>query len=267
MAAVKRQFIDGAYGQIHLRIAIPTKISKPPLYCLHMIPKSGRSYELFMRHASDDRIILAPDYPGYGESSAPPAEPVVTVEKYSDSIFQVAQYFNHEKIDLLGHHTGSLVAAQLAYTNPALINNIVMISAPLLSDDECIEFDKAYSPIPLDKEGSRFKIMWERINEHRGPGMTMEMMATSLAENLRGGEDYEWGHHAAFKYIPRFKSILPTLPHKITVLNPHDDIYEHTKSAIDYLQNGELIECPDWGHGFLDAATCDAVTKIKKALA
>ena len=266
MAEPKRQFIDGEYGQIHLRMAAPDRPSEPPLYCLHMSPKSGRQFETFMRAASDDRIVVASDYPGYGESAPPPEDPHVAIADYARSVWQVADALGHTMIDLFGHHTGSKVAAEMAYLHPERVNRIVMVSAAMLTEEERAAFDAYFTPIPLDEEGTRFKVMWERINHFRGPGMTLEMMAESMAENMRGGENYEWGHRAAFSYGTRFDDIIAILPHRITILNPKDELFEHTKRAAPLLRNGEIIDFPDWGHGFLDAFTQDAVRAVKDAL-
>ena len=267
MPEPRRQFIDGEYGQIHLRKAAPENPTAPPLYCLHMSPKSGRQFENFMRAASDDRIVVASDYPGYGESAPPPEEPHVTVQDYARSVWQVADALGHTMIDLFGHHTGSKVAAEMAHQAPERVNRIVMVSAAVLTDEERKEFNDFFSPIPLDEEGTRFKVMWERINHFKGPGMTLEMMAESMAENLRGGENYEWGHRAAFSYGTRFDEIVAALPHRIAILNLKDELFEHTKRAQAFLRNGEIIDCPEWGHGFLDVFTGDAVKAVKDALA
>jgi pimeloyl-ACP methyl ester carboxylesterase len=266
MAEVKRQFIEGTHGQIHFRIADPGPNGNRPLYCLHMSPKSGRSYEALMRIMGRGRTVVAPDYPGYGESTPPPPDPHVCIGDYARSVFDVADALEHRKVDLLGHHTGSQVAAEMAARAPRRIGSIVMISAPVLTAEEQSEFSSLYLPIPLDEEGTRFRVMWERINEHRGPGMTLEMMARSLAENLRGGENYEWGHHAAFSHSARYRTLLTELTHRITVLNPADELQQHSRRAATLLQNGELIEHPEWGHGFLDAFPEDAASAVESAL-
>ena len=266
MAEIRRQFIDGEYGQIHVRTATPDSPSHAPLYCLHMSPKSGRGFEAFMGAASDDRIIVAPDYPGYGESARPPADPHVTIADYARNMWRVVDALGHSTIDLFGTHTGSKVAVEMARQRPNDVRRIVMVSASILTEDERAQFDAYFSPIPLDIEGNRFRIMWERIVKHAGPGMTLEMMADSMAENLRGGEAYEWGHHAAFEYAAEFEAVLAQLPHDITILNPADDLYEHTKRAEPLLKNGRIIDCPQWGHGFLEAFAKDAIQCVKEAL-
>ncbi len=260
-------FIDGEYGQIHLRVSeAETGPTAPPLVCLHMSPKSGRSFASFMTAASTDRTVVAPDYPGYGESDLPPAEPEVSLEDYARSVWQVIDALRLGQVDLLGHHTGSKVAAEMAFQRPDDVNRICMISAAWFSKAELAEFSSMFQPIPLDREGNRFRIMWERIIQFSGPGQTLEMMAESMAENLRGGEAYEWGHRAAFDYADRFIEIVPQLDHQIGVLNPGDELFEATRRIEPVLKNAVIRDYPQWGHGFLEAYTDDAVMAVKELL-
>lgn len=231
-----------------------------------MSPKSGRIFARFLESAADDRIVIAHDYPGYGESDPPPSDPHVTVEDYAGSLWEVVDALGLGTIDILGYHTGSEVAAEAARQRPAQTGNIVMISAPVFTAEELAEVQSIYQPISLDEAGTRFTKMWESVMAHRGSGVTLEMSAESFAENLRPGENYEWGHRAAFQYAPRYADLVAELPHRITVINPQDDLVQQTPRIIPYLSNGEVIDHPEWGHGFLDAHTEAAVAVIKSAL-
>ncbi|MEL7535748.1 MAG: alpha/beta fold hydrolase [Pseudomonadota bacterium] len=264
---VKRQFVDGRFGQIHVRTAVPAEPSERPLLCLHMSPKSGRQFMHFMAAMASDRVVVAPDYPGYGESAPPPAEPHVTIEDYAQSVIEVIDALDLGPVDLLGFHTGAEVAAALADRAPARVRRIVMVSAPVLTNEELTAFNALYAPIELDLDGTRFRKQWESVVKHRGPGMTLTMMAESFAEGLRGGEGYEWGHRAAFAYAPRYPDVVASLSQRVVVLNPHDDLAHITPRIEPYLNNGELVDKPDWGHGFFDAHTDDAVATIRQALA
>jgi pimeloyl-ACP methyl ester carboxylesterase len=44
----------------------------------------------------------------------------------------------------------------------------------------------------------------------------------------------------------------------ILVLNPDDDLHQHTLRAAGVMRNGRLIDLPNWGHGFLDVHTDEA---------
>lgn len=266
MAHPIRKFIDGNYGQIHVRIATPTDIQNRPLACLHMSPKSGRIFEKFMQQASDDRMVIAHDYPGFGESDPPPHDPPVTIEDYARSLWDVVDALQLGVIDILGYHTGSEVAAEAARQRPEQVDHIVMISAPVFNPKELKHIQKVYAEIPLDIAGTRFRKMWDSVIAHQGPGTTLEMMAMSFAENLRAGENYEWGHRAAFEYAAKFTNVVESLPHRITVLNPDDDLAEFTPRILPSLNNGEIIDHPEWGHGFLDAYTKAAIAAVKLAL-
>ncbi|MEM9168492.1 MAG: alpha/beta fold hydrolase [Pseudomonadota bacterium] len=263
----RRAYVDGACGQLHYRFCAAKSVRARPLYALHQSPKSSLSFEAFMAAACGDRDVVAPDYPGYGMSDPPPSEDEASVELYAAECWRVADAHGHSgPIDLLGHHTGGKVALEMAHQRPDHVGGVVIVSAAVLTDAEREQFRDYFTPIPLDEAGTRFTTMWARIHKHAGPGMTLAMKATALFDNLMGGEAYEWGHKAAFDNGPKFERLLGALPHRITVVNVADELQEATRRAAPLLNNGALIERPDWGHGLFDTFTDDVVATVKQAL-
>jgi len=228
MTDIRRQYVDGPFGQVHIHVATPIKKSAHlPLICLHQSPKSSREFVSLMKEF-DDRIVIAIDNPGHGESDIPPRESDASIENYTASAWAAIRSLGHEKVDILGHHTGAKVACEMAYQKPDSVRNIVMVSALALTAEERDAFKVQFQPIPLDEDGTRFKHMWAQSIKYRGPGVTLEQLAYSMAENLRAGEAYEWGHGAAFDYTDAFTERIKTLPHRITILNPKDMLFEYT---------------------------------------
>ncbi len=252
-ATVRRTFIDGPFGQVHCRIATPANAGRAAMVCLHMSPKSGKLYADILPFLARDRIAIAPDYPGHGESDPPPPEPHVTVEDFAASCWAAVDALCPGKVHIVGHHTGAMVAVEMASQRPADVISILSLSAPVFTPEEQAELDGKYAPIPIDEQGSRFRIMWERVLYHRGPGMTLEMAAASFAENLRAGDDYEWGHRAAFAYSPTYNEKLGAIEQPVFVLNPADDCFEQSKRADPIMKNGRRKDFPQWGHGLLNA--------------
>jgi len=251
MKPVRRTYVDGPFGQVHVRVADgPAGGGAPVLFCLHQSPKSSLEFEVFMAEACRDRSVVAPDYPGYGLSDTPADKP--GIDDYARTCWAVADALGADRIDLFGNHTGSKVAAEMAVQQPERVGRIVMVSAAILTDAERAMFSDYFTPVPLDEAGTRFSTMWERIGRHAGPGTTLEMKARSLLQNLMGGEEYEWGHEAAFAWHKPFIEALKSLPHRIVILNPADELSEATRRAAPLLRNGSIIECPQWGHGFLE---------------
>ena len=71
-------------------------------------PKSGRSYHEILPYLSNkERVVIAPDYPGHGESSLPPSDPhAVTIEDFSEAIWCVIDDLVGEApLHLIGHLT------------------------------------------------------------------------------------------------------------------------------------------------------------------
>ena len=262
LCRVRRTFVDGPFGQVHCRLAIPQHAPKPPIVCLHMSPKSGKSYHDVLPYLAADRIALAPDYPGHGESDPPPAEPHVSIGDFAASVGAVVDSIGGSPMHLVGYHTGSMVAVELAAQRPADVLGIVSISTPVFTEEELKHLNAEYSPIPVDEDGTRFRIMWERVLQHRGPGMTLQMAAASFAENLRAGDDYEWGHRAAFAYAPTYNRHLARIEQPMLVMNPNDDCFEQSKRSDALLKNGRRADFPQWGHGFLNAYPADAARVI-----
>ena len=248
---VRRGFIDAGYGQMHLRSA-GRATDKPAIVCLHMISKSGRSFARLMPQLARQRLVIAPDYPGYGESDHPPAVPAVSIEDYTRAVWEVIDHFELSRVNIVGYHTGSMVAVEAAHQRPHAVERLINISAPIFTPQEVADYHQYFAPIPLDEQGERFRIMWQRIMHYRGPGMTLEIAAESMAENLRGGDHYEWGHRAAFHYTEAYARKLSRLPQPVLVMNINDDLYRHSRRADALLKNGRRRDFPDWGAGFLD---------------
>lgn len=233
-----------------------------------MSPKSGLIYKRFIKEAATDRIIVAPDYPGFGDSDPPPETPHVTIEDYAASMWKVVEKLalGQGPFDLLGYHTGSMVAAEMAKQTSEKVSNIIMISAPVFTPLELTQKQEAYKPIAIDEAGTRFKTMWEMVMLHRPKDVPLKIAAESFVQNLKPGDRYFWGHRAAFAYATKFVKVVEGLKQHIAVLNPMDDLYTETQRIEPHLKNGEIVDLPNWGHGFLDIHSKAAVKIIKGLL-
>ncbi len=265
---VKRLFIDGDYGQIHLRAVRPTLPTKRPLLCLHMFPQSGRNFESFLNEADAERIVVAPDFPGYGESCSPPEQ--IAASDYARSIWQVVDTLglleSHASVDMFGVHAGAKLATEVARQRPRDVNSMVLSSAAVLYPQELEQLKKAFYPVALDESGTRFTKLWKLLIHNQGPGQTLEMLSNHLAEILRSGEYYEWGHYAVYEFNQRFPDVLSSLNHPIALLNPKDDLYEMTPRTLEYLNNGKLYDYPNWGQGFIEVNAADVFKEVRMRL-
>lgn len=254
---VRRTYVDGPFGQMHVRMAGDLQSPEPPLVCFHMSPMSGRIFEHFIGWLSrHGRAAVAVDTPGLGMSDATAAPP--SIEDYACAMEAAAHALGLSRpIDLMGYHTGSMIAAELAGTRPELVRRVVLVSAPIFTAAEREAMMSLYAPIPPAMDGSHLVKRWRSfLHYNLRRGTSLEDVAEMFPEGLLGRSKNHWGHRAAFSYS--LEARLPTIEQPLLLLNPGDDLQAETRRAPPLLRRAQLVEIPSWGHGFLDGFTEEA---------
>jgi pimeloyl-ACP methyl ester carboxylesterase len=257
----RRAYADGPYGQTHYRFAGTPDMAATPLLCMHPSPLSGIVYDQFLLEIGRDRYALAPDTPGFGGSDAPPMLPEIS--DYAHAMWGFLDSLGIETVDLLGYHTGSLIAVDMACRQPSRVRRIVMISAPLHDEKLIAEYAPTIDAPPLPFE-AMLSATLDRIRKV-GRGMfrdsTDERYWAITLERMRRYKTTTWGHRAAFRYD--FAGNLPKVEQPILVLNPEDDLFTHSRQAEPLIKNGRIHDLPGWTHGFLDAHTEETAALVR----
>ena len=264
---VRRAYADLASGQIHLRSAgADAAPGQPPLLCLHMSPASGLIYERFLDSMGTDRVAVAPDTPGFGNSDPLPAFPEIA--DYAHTMWSLVDALGWTApIDLLGYHTGSMTIVEMARQAPSRVRRLILVSAPIFTEEELARARALYQPGPIfTDDGQRLVDLWRwfLVFFRVGTANTLEAAARIFYERLSGRERHWWGHRAAFNYD--LGPALAALDHPVTVLNPDDDLTVNTRRAAAFLRNGRVLEVPAFTHGFLDTHTAEAAHLVRELL-
>ena len=262
MISVVRSFVDAHGLQLHYYDNQSAE-DVTPLVCFHMSPYSGLVYEPFLEILKDRRRAIAIDTPGFGNSEAPRSQPAIT--DYANALGEGIERLDMSKVHLMGYHTGSLIAAELANQRPDLVGRIVLVSAPIWLPDERAGNPLA-EPRSIQEDGSDVAAMWREAVRWSMPGRTLEMIARIFPERLVNPDRIHWGHVAAHGYD--LAQGLGTLRHRVLVLNPNDDLQLQTRRADPYLKhrNSRIQELPAYGHGFLDVRTSESAALVEDFL-
>lgn len=210
--------ITGA-GNVHYRqLASAGAESAPVLICLHPAPHSGAFFSTVMPQLNAQRVVLAPDYPGYGASAAPSEIPAI--ETYSRAVIDLIHAIQGDdaaRFDLVGFHTGCLVAVETALRIPACIRHIVLIDVPYFTGAEQNEsYQQSIPRVPPDRE--------------------------------------LWGFHAAYTYACEAR--FARLDAAVGVIATRSALLEPTRRAARLLRNCRLTERLDIGRPvFADPAS------------
>ena len=250
---VRRAYFDCRFGQLHVRTAFPTSggfDEHTTLLCLHRCPRSSRAFAKFLPEMARDRSVYAPDMPGYGESDPPPHRPAIA--DYAAAMADFIDAMRFREIDVLGHHTGALVATELGILRPEQVRRVVLVSVPVFNLEEREAFQARSQQATLTEDGANLLREWQRQVQGRGPGSTLEDCAEGFAERLHSGANASWGAHAAYNYAANER--LPLLRQPVLVIRPKDEMWDAAQRARQLLRSVRLVDLPEQGAGILSAA-------------
>ena len=280
---IRRGYLDSAAGQVHYRFCGPrgaVGATAPasataavgasgaartrPLLLLHPSPLSGYVFEVFMRDMARDRWVIAVDTPGYGMSDAPVAPP--RIEDYAGTMLEVLAGLGLADVDVLGYHTGSLTAIEMARRQPTVIRHLVLVGLALFTAQENREWRARYAPRPAHDVPAALAARWPVFRTQAWAMLRDDARALNiLLDSGRNAERATWGFDAAFAYP--LAERLPEVVQPTLVLCPEDDLWDYTRRAAPLLRNGRVHELPGWGHGFLDSESASIAGLVGAFLA
>jgi pimeloyl-ACP methyl ester carboxylesterase len=250
---VRRGYFESRYGQLHVHNAIPPGggfEEGTPLLCLHKSPLSGRMFERLLALAGRDRSVYAPDLPGFGYSDPPTSRPAIV--DYAAAIGDFLETMRFRQIDVLGHHTSSPIAVELAIARPKQVRRVVLVSVPLLTEAERDALRRVPPSTAAASDGAHLASEWQRIAEGYGPGAPLELVTDAFAEKLRNGLHPAWLAHAAMQYPVRERLSLVT--QQTLLIRPRDDLWDATLRAREVLPKARCIDIPEQGPALFEAA-------------
>lgn len=109
--------------------------SSPTLLLLHGFPSSSHMYRDLIADLADDFHLVAPDYPGFGNSSMPSrSEYTYTFDNLSTTIEKFIDALGLQKFYLYIQDYGSPVGFRIATRRPELIQGLIIQNANAYED-------------------------------------------------------------------------------------------------------------------------------------
>ncbi len=247
---LRRAYVDGPFGQLHLRMAAPVGMpERTPVLCLHSNPNSSRLFDRLLPLLGRDRRAVAVDTPGFGASDPPLERP--SIAEYAAAVAAVADALELPRVDLLGCLTGSRIAVAVAEARPLLVRRLVLISAPVYSSAESEARQKGYQVPTPRRDGSHFVEGWAEMLRNWPAEAPVEEISDLLCERMLrvGGPHRRWIIEANAQY--RYEDHLGGLEQPILVLNPPGPLHETTARIAGHLRHGRVTDLLWDAHGTL----------------
>jgi pimeloyl-ACP methyl ester carboxylesterase len=258
---IKRGYVDGPFGQIHLRRLAGARANRTrhDLYLLHPAPFSGLAYTTLMPHLAATRRVIAPDYPGYGGSDPHVAQPLI--EDYAKAIWAVmTDISGNRPVDVVGFHTGCLVAAQLSLDHPLKIAKAVMIDVPAFpADTRAAMLEKNAAPFALSANMDCLSGPWTGLSK-RLESSHIDRAFELFVEQLRPGVNMNAAFHAAFSYP--WEERLRGVNARTLVLTTQSPLLEGSKAAANLIPGAKLLERLNIARSVLDEAAAQTAVDV-----
>ncbi len=223
--AIRRALVDTRFGQVHVRLAGQSTAAFP-LVLLHMTPLSSAMYDPLLPLFGRDRLVVAPDRPGFGFSDLP--DRPLTMPEYANSTLDVLDALGVGTFDVLGTHTGSVEAVELAAAHPERVRNVALVGIPAYTRYELDERTYRLAGVPPPAEdGSHLAWHWQRRFLYRQRPYDLPLFHWRLLQELLPGPNVWWPYKAVFDYPMAVR--LARLVQPVLVLAPHDDLWEQTE--------------------------------------
>lgn len=263
---ITRSYANGLWGQVHVRRCGEVQGGgPPPLVCIHSTPSSGAMWDAILPRLGRDRLVIAPDTPGYGMSDPPPAPP--SIRDYAQALLAMCDDLGLERFDIAGFHTGSIIATELATMVPERVRRLVVFglaayAAPARATrlSRVREFfpEPAANLVHVEK-------LWARMSDLADARLTAEERHVAMAEVLRTGSRLPWGFMAVYRHD--FIAAMDQVAQPVLVMNPEDDLWALTHEHWHRYPDARLVELPGVKHGVLKLEAARVEAEMRTFLA
>ena len=229
---IRKGYLDLPDGQIHYR-HLPGGDELPTVF-LHQTASSGRMWERVMTEMAGFAPSYALDTPGFGGSFDPAIVP--DIGDYARWIGDAIEALGFERVHLVGHHTGSAIAIELAVARPALAATLALIGpSPLTADERSGLAAKLGAAFRPTRSGAYLLKNWEYLRVG-GADADIMVLHAELIDMLRAWSTRPHAYAAVWNQDAL--ALLPRIACPVLMMAAPDDM------LFPYLERA-LTACPN----------------------
>jgi pimeloyl-ACP methyl ester carboxylesterase len=181
---------------------------------------------------------------GYGDSYKP-LEDSTKVEDFGDAAVELLDSLGIERAHVVGHHTGAVIAIEIASSHPERVNKLVLSAAPYVDEARRNEIltRPPVDKVDLKQNGSHLTEMWQ-IRMAFYPKNRPDLLTRFVTDALKAKENIELGHRAVAYYGVPEK--LPLIRAPTLVMCGTDDPYgfPDLRKIASRIKGSKVVEVP-----------------------
>ena len=214
---IDRAFVQTRSGRVHVASAGHGF----PVLLLHQTPRSWDEFRDVLPILGLGYRAIAMDTVGFGDSQRLPRGED-SIERWAAAAFDLLDALGVVRTAVAGHHTGAVVAMEMAASRPARVAALVLSSCPFV--------DSARSPKRAGKKvideverrpgGEHLTELWQMRQPFYPPG-DVALLERFIVDALKAGDLAAEGHRVVGRYP--MQSRIPLVTSPTLVISSTDD--------------------------------------------
>lgn len=241
MPRLRRCFVDLPHGQMHWAECGPA--NAPAVLLLHQTPRSWLEYREVLPLLATRFRAIAMDTPGFGDSD--PLDGAATIERWAEAAGHFLDALSIDRVHVVGHHTGGVIALELAAAQPERVRGLVLSSTPFT--DAAFRHEREQRP-PIDAvapstDGSHLAALWQKRQAFYPPDRP-DLLQAFVADALKVKGDVEAGHRAVAAY--RMEDCIGSVRQPVLLLRAPQDPFAsvHFDALRERLPQARVVDIP-----------------------
>lgn len=195
-APVDRTFVATRSGRIHMASAG----TGFPVLLLHQTPRSWDEYREVLPLLGQSWRAIAMDTMGFGDSQALPAAGT-SIEGWARAAFDLLDALDIPQAAVVGHHTGAVIAMEMAAAAPARVAALVLSSCPFIDAQRRASHHgkPVIDDIVRRPDGTHLTELWQRRQPYY-PAGDIALLERFMADALKAGDMAADGHRVVGCY-------------------------------------------------------------------
>jgi pimeloyl-ACP methyl ester carboxylesterase len=236
---IRRAFADLSPGQIHY--AECGDHEAPVVLLLHQSPRSWTEYRAVLPLIGAHYRAIAMDTVGFGDSAA--GDTPASIEQWARVACELLDELHVRRVDVVGHHTGGVIAVELAAAFPDRVRGLVLSSTPFT--DDAFRRARAERP-PIDEvkssgDGTHLAALWQQ-RQGFYPAGRPDLLEAFVRDALKASGSPEDGHRAVAAY--RMEDRIHRVTQPALLIRATDDPFAapHAAELLEKLANARIVD-------------------------
>jgi pimeloyl-ACP methyl ester carboxylesterase len=247
--------VDQVHGQIRVRtLGVDRGV---PLLVLHDVPGGSACLLPVAEVMARDRLVIAPDLPGLGESHP---LPYPSLGSYVTALVELLDHQGHRSVDVFAAGLSGCFAVALAAREAGLVRRVALDGLPMVRSRDRKLYARRYCPpIVPDRHGAYLQQAWHQLRSQdaswpwfdraataarrHDPDLDAHRLESLLADVLRQLPSYGDAARAALEGAVR--EILAGVRQPVLLFEAAEDVlYAGTRRAARRLSSARVVPRP-----------------------